>query len=319
MSGITIGVLVGTALKNVPINKQTKKVDSITNISNKSLKNLNIKYYNIDEVKKEWDKIDSANRDIEISGYVLLENGQSLTLNPNKILPSGSTINIYILLLCLEMIDKGKLQWDEKLTITPDIIAEGSGWMRYEPIGKEFPLFKVATEMIRVSDNTATNLLIERLGGIRKLRNKLDKLKLNQTKINSLLPDSKGTNKTTVQNLVKALKLANDGNFLSLKSRDLFREVLSTSITNSLIPEGLLKGLNLEQREIDYTLLKKGFRVFNKTGILGLSFADAAIIQMPNASNIFAGFIVQTPVNDPKASRIIQKLAASITNLSKKD
>ena len=45
------------------------------------------------------------------------------------------------------------------------MVGGGAGWMGSQPLGSQFSVFEVATEMIRVSDNTATNLLIQRLGG----------------------------------------------------------------------------------------------------------------------------------------------------------
>lgn len=39
--------------------------------------------------------------------------------------------------------------------------------MGNKPIGSRFRVYEAATEMIRISDNTATNLMIKRLGECR--------------------------------------------------------------------------------------------------------------------------------------------------------
>ena len=65
----------------------------------------------------------------------------------------------------LELVDSGDLQWNEPLTLTKELIGGGAGWMASKPVESRFPTFEVATEMIRVSDNSATNLLIEQAGG----------------------------------------------------------------------------------------------------------------------------------------------------------
>ena len=59
------------------------------------------------------------------------------------------------------MIDSAELLWDEQLKLTKDLIGGGAGWMAYQPLGKTFPTHEVASEMIRISDNTATTLLIQ--------------------------------------------------------------------------------------------------------------------------------------------------------------
>ena len=58
--------------------------------------------------------------------------------------------------------------------------------------------------------------------------------------------------------------------------------------------------------------LIEGFRVLNKTGDIGITYADAAIIQMPDNSNAFAGFIVKGPFNDPRSAELIRQMTASI-------
>ena len=93
---------------------------------------------------------------------------------------------------------------------------------------------------------------------------------------------------------------------------------MSTSLSNNLIPKGVLKGLKIDKPgNIDYNLLIEGFRVLNKTGDIGISYADAAIIQMPNNSNAFAGFVVKGPFNDPRSTEMIMKLSAAMISLLK--
>ena len=70
------------------------------------------------------------------------------------------------------MLEKEEIIWNEKLILSEDVIGGGSGWMAYQEIGDIFPVYEVASEMIRVSDNTATNLLIKRLGGIKIVNQK---------------------------------------------------------------------------------------------------------------------------------------------------
>ena len=137
------------------------------------------------------------------------------------------------------------------------------------------------------------------------------------TKLNNLLPDLKGTNTTSAIALVKSLAMVDTGEVLSPRSRDLFRDVLSTSVSNKLIPDGVLEGLGKENGNSDYKLLIEGLRVFNKTGDIGTAYGDAALIQMPNNTNVFASFIVQGPFNDQRSPELIRKLTASMIRVIK--
>ncbi len=318
--GIGLGILTGTLLTIIP-KTTTENKFKVTNYrrsnNGKDKINLESNYKIIPSLISYWQKISSNYKGLEVSGYALIEDSKYAELNSSKILPAASTIKLYILLITLKMIDEGDLQWNERIKLTEDSIAGGAGWMRYQQLGQEFPVHEIATEMIRVSDNTATNLLIKRIGGIEVINKKLNKIGLKETKLNSLLPDLEGTNITTAKELVLILQLANQGQFLTTKTRDLFREVLSTSTSNRLIPYGLMKGLKIESENIDYQLLIKGFRVFNKTGDIGTIYADAAIIQMPNASDTYVSFIVKGPFNDPRSAELIREMSSIIVPLIK--
>ena len=127
-----------------------------------------------------------------------------------------------------------------------------------------------------------------------------------------MLPDLQGTNTTSAKDLTRTIELVDTGKVLSLRTRDLFREVMSTSITNRLLPGGLLSGLGIEKKDIDYNLQIKGYRVYNKTGDIGTVYADAGLIQMPDNTRAVAGFIVKGPFNDPRSAELIRKMAAAM-------
>ena len=210
------------------------------------------------------------------------------------------------------MIDKGEIFWNEQLILSEDIIGSGSGWMAYQKTGEKFPVFEVATEMIRVSDNTATNLLIKRIGGISIVNQKFKEIGLKNTQINNFLPDLGGTNLTSTKDLSLAIALVDNGYLLNMSSRDIFREIMQKSKTNTLIPAGILRGLGKEFKDSDYHLSLKGYLIHNKTGDIGISYSDTALIQTPYNSRAFASFIVKGPFNDPRSTELIRNLSAEL-------
>ena len=129
-------------------------------------------------------------------------------------LSAASSIKVPILIILLRMLEKEDIIWNEKLILSEDVIGGGSGWMAYQEIGEIFPVYEVASEMIRVSDNTATNLLIKRLGGIKIVNQKLNEIGLNNTQINNYLPDLDGTNLTSTKDLSLAMALVDNGYLL---------------------------------------------------------------------------------------------------------
>ena len=324
LMGIGLGVISGSLLKTIPkhINnkgllvksssKETVNTPKVIYINRKRRNISKKEIYEIEALSAKWNDLAKSQNDLIASGYILFEDGRYAQFQPNIVLPAASTIKVAILFIALEKLDKGELLWDELLILNKNMIADGSGWMRYQKIGKLFPIHEIATEMIRISDNTATNILIERIGGLETINRRLNELNLHETEIKSLLPDLQGTNTTSAKDLSYIIELADKGNTLTRRSRDIFREVMSTSITNTLIPDGLLNGLGINQGNSDYKLLIQGFRVYNKTGDIGITYADTALIEMPDTSRAVAAFIVKGPFNDQRSTNLIRNMSASI-------
>ena len=329
--GTGLGVIAGTSLKFIALQKETsiKISDSVitnihlpvyelfNNIDNSIEDNyidddINVSSKEIVQLSTRWRELANRNKDLNASAFMVsLDSGSYAQFSPNSELSAASSIKIPILLVTLQMIDQGKLSWNENLKLSKEVIGGGSGWMAYRPLSESFPVYEIATEMIRISDNTATNLLIQRVGGFDEINKQFRILGLNNTKINNWLPDLQGTNTTSARDLALVLALADQGEVLSTRTRDLFREVMATSVTNRLLPGGLLKGLG-GQGDPDSNLLIKGFRVYNKTGDIGIAYADAGLIQMPDNTRAVAGFIVEGPFNDPRSSSLIREMSSAM-------
>ena len=269
-------------------------------------------------LSERWQNLAGLEPDLKVSAFMLaLDDGRYAQLNPDTALPAASAIKTPILLVGLEEIDAGRLSWNEPLILNKTVVGGGAGWMASKPLGTRFPTFEVATEMIRVSDNTATNLLIERVGGRDDLNARFDSLGLSATKVNNWLPDLKGTNTTSARDLARSIALVDTGEALSIRGRDLFREVMGTSVTNRLLPGGLLKGLGGSQGKPDESLMIKGYRVLNKTGDIGIAYADAGLIELPDGRRAVAAFLVKGPFNDPRSTELIRNMAAAMAPVLK--
>ncbi len=287
-------------------------------LENSNSRNADVK--RLEPLILKWKEIIKDNPDLEASAFILFtDKNEYAEINSETLLPAASSIKVPILIVLLSMLDSGEVLWNEELTLTQEVIASGSGWMAYENIGKKFPIFEVASEMIRVSDNTATNLLIKRIGGIELLNSRMKKLGLKNTKVNNYLPDLEGTNLITTKDLSLAMALVDTGYFLNGRSRDIFREIMSTSQTNSLIPKGILKGLGKDTDEIDYRLSIEGYIIYNKTGDIGISYSDTGLIQTPYNSSAIASFIVKGPFNDPRSPELIRNLSAELIPFFKEE
>lgn len=76
---------------------------------------------------------------------------------------TASTIKLPILCALESLIDAGKVRWDERLVLKADDKVTGSGVMGNLADGTDLTVRNVAILMIIVSDNTATNLILDRI------------------------------------------------------------------------------------------------------------------------------------------------------------
>ncbi|MEB3200990.1 MAG: serine hydrolase [Synechococcaceae cyanobacterium] len=264
-------------------------------------------------LSQQWARLAAVHKDLTASAYMLvLDDGRYAELRADQPLPAASSIKSPILLLALDDLDGGKLRWNEPLPLSKEVVGGGAGWMANRPLGTRFPFFEAATEMIRVSDNTATNLLIRRLGGKQAVNARFQKLDLPATVVRNWLPDLNGTNTTSSRDLARTIALVDSGDKLGPRARDLFREIMGTSRTNTLIPLGMLKGLGRDAADPDEELKPFGITVYNKTGDIGIAYSDAALIQLPSGQRAVAAFMVKGPFNDPRSAELIRSMAGAM-------
>jgi len=91
-----------------------------------------------------------------------LTTGKDFGIEPDRRVRTASTIKLPILVAISQAVNDGKASWDEELVLTEEDKVPGSGVLSEFSAGRKFPIRDLANIMIVVSDNTATNLLIDR-------------------------------------------------------------------------------------------------------------------------------------------------------------
>jgi beta-lactamase class A len=190
-------------------------------------------------------------------------------------------------------VDAGKIRLDETLVASKDVIASGSGDMQYLGVNKTYTALETATKMNIISDNTATNMLIKRMGGKEALNQRFQAWGLTSTVINNPLPDLEGTNTTSPRDLVTILGKINQGELLSLRSRDRLLDIMQETRTRTLLPQGIEKSADIA----------------HKTGDIGSMLGDAGIVDMPNGKRYLGAVMVKRPHNDSNARTLIQQMS----------
>ena len=221
------------------------------------------------------------------------DTGAYVDINGGTSIAAASTIKLPILVAFFQAVDQGRIKLDEMLTMEETHVAEGSGDLQFRRPGSKYTALQTVIKMIVISDNTATNMLIERLGGADVLNQLFQSWGLKDTAINNPLPDLSGTNTTTPKDLINVISQVNQGGLVSLKSRDRLFRIMEKTQNNSLLPRGI----------------GRSAVIAHKTGNLKSVLADAGMIDLQNGKRYLLAVMVKRPDDDEAAVNLIRKVS----------
>ena len=248
----------------------------------------------IQPLKTQIQALTTQNSKLQPGVFIVdLDNGSYIDLDGSVSFASASTIKVPILVAFFQDVDAGKIRLDELLTMKTEMIADGSGDMQYKKPGTQYTALEVATKMITISDNTATNMLIERLGGAELLNQRFRSWGLMHTVIRNRLPDIEGTNTTTPRELASLIAILHKGELVSLQARARMMDIMQRNEINTLLPKGLGSGATIA----------------HKTGNIGSISADAGLVETPSGKRYLISVIVKRPHNNEAAEELIRKIS----------
>ena len=199
-----------------------------------------------------------------------LQSGEEILINAQATFPTGSSIKIPILIELHRQAAAGTLKLTETLPITNRQQVGGSGvLLHFAEGGSQLSLHDLSILMIALSDNTATNLLIERLG--------MDRI--NQTIVDLGLPGIKLQRK-----MIDLAAMARGAeNIATPREAARLLELLAQGkVINTEVSAAVLKTLRIPKSSPIPRLLPASTTVANKPGGLEGVACDWGLIEIPN-------------------------------------
>ena len=211
-----------------------------------------------------------------------LDTGEELRVNAEAQTATASTIKVPILIELFRQVDADTVDLDTRLTLSQEARTVGSGILRELSPGLDLALRDYATLMIVVSDNIATNVLIDLLG-IDRINQTMAELGFSRTKLLERLDfpkigrDARNLAVTTPSDLAAMMEALATGTILSATSRSAILEILGRQHFNGLVPRYLPHFPHPE--ELGHP--DNGLRIANKTGGWTGMRADMALVEWP--------------------------------------
>lgn len=161
-----------------------------------------------------------------------LGTGEEAVVLGNDHFNSASVIKIPVMVLAYRLADQKKLNLDDRVEIKPSDFRGGSGIFRYHNVGLNPTIRDVITQMIITSDNTATDIMIAKVGGI--------------DQVNQFLKQSGYTSTRLVQTVYQLFRKRYevlDPKYKSLTTEDVF--ALQSNLPSFTQPrQALIKEIN---------------------------------------------------------------------------
>lgn len=245
-----------------------------------------------------------------------LETGEEIALNADQPMDTMSVIKIPLMVEAFRQIEAGKFALTDRVTLADAAKRPGTGVIRSLDAGASLTIKDLLTLMIIVSDNTATDLLFEKIGGIEPVNRLMDSYGLKSIRAIG-----------TAQSWFAALAAA--------PSRDAFHQQAKTPFGLSSprdmgqLLEKIEKGEAVSKSASDQMLqilrgqvytsrLPKyvtGFRVPHKTGdFLPYTANDVGILESPQRRIVVSVFTARHYGAGPHLEDAIGRIAELVAN-----
>lgn len=224
------------------------------------------------------------------------ENGKFVDINSDKMYPAASIIKIPVLVRLFKSIEANQFTIYDDMPLTEYYRSSGSGYLQFKQSGLRFTMDQLAKTMIQDSDNTSTNMIMSKLGGMNDINIGLRDWGISKTYVRTWLPDLNGTNKTTAADIAKILYNLDNPGFLNINSREYIIDYMSHVKNNRLIAAGL----------------GDGAMFIHKTGDIGSMLGDAGIVYAQNGKKYIIVILANRPHNAPQGKEFIVKASSLI-------
>jgi beta-lactamase class A len=244
---------------------------------------------------------------------LVLETGQTVSLNPHDHFPMQSVYKLPIGMAVMKQFDAGKIKLDQKVRVTKDDFIGRSSHSPIRdkyPSGTELSVSDLMGWMLLESDGTASDVLMKLAGGPEAIQAYLtelgikDMIVLDTEKAFAQDHSLQYRNWATPEAAVALLRALHERRGLSESAQGLLLKLMAASHTGPRRLKGLLPA---------------GAIVAHKTGTSGTENGvtaatnDMGIIALPNGRHLaIAVFVADSPTDEATREGVIAKIARAV-------
>ncbi|MEC9488066.1 MAG: serine hydrolase [Halanaerobium sp.] len=218
-------------------------------------------------------KVQELNQKLSgVAGIVIkdLWGNFSFDLNPDLVFPAASVIKLCILWDLFKRASNGELDLEQQITLRENHKVGGFGILKELHTGLQLTVEDLATLMIVLSDNVATNMLIDLLGFAR-INSSIKEIGLKDTVLQRKMMDTQAAeqgldNYTSPRDIAILLENYIKSELIDSKNREKMLDILMRQQCNNKLP----------------ALMPAGTKLAHKTGDLPGVEHDVGILDLPD-------------------------------------
>jgi beta-lactamase class A len=263
-----------------------------------------------------------------------IETDETAQLNADELFPMASVYKIPIMVEVFQQIEGGHFSLNDRVELTEDMRALGSGILTLMDTGLKPTIKDLITLMIIVSDNEATDILLNKVGAD-NVNNTMKKLGLKNIQVNRttreligdylglmdpklksmgrkelrqlpagyITPEMEARAEKEFSKIMKDVATPKDMNALLIK-------IFKGEAVSPLYCKEMLRILGQQQFNTRLPrYLSEGSTVIHKTGTIGSTTNDAGIIFLPHCHIAITVFTKDKQGDRIEAERIIARIA----------
>jgi beta-lactamase class A len=205
-----------------------------------------------------------------------LPSGETFYYNADAVMPTASLIKLPVLIETYLQAVEGKVKLDDPVTLRNEDKVPGSGILtEHFSAGATFPLRDAAHLMTVFSDNTATNLVLDRVG-IKAVNERMKAWGLKETRLNAKVYRGSTTSVDPARSQRYGLGSTTAREMVALLETLLLGDRVKPAAKQYLL--GMLK--KCEDKDKFSRFLPAGVELAHKTGSLSNARTDAGLLYL---------------------------------------
>ena len=211
----------------------------------------------------------------------------------------------------LDCVSRGEFSLSDSVTLTKaDLLPDLWSPIRERwPEGVRLPLVSVMTYMVAHSDNSATDFLIHKIGGVARIQDIVNRLGAKKINIRNTEAEIQGSwsvqfdNWTTPNAMVDFLRLMNDGKLLDKANTAVLWEIMASASSGSVN--------RLVSKTVTFAR-KTGYSGVNSQGIIAAQ-NDVGIIEFEDGRRVaYAIFLTDSTLGTDAGYDILAQIGKAI-------